>query len=41
MFNFLRLAIAAIVLSSALFIVHKWLPAGRRPLSAHLRRASS
>jgi len=30
MFNFLRLAVAATVLIAALFIVHKWLPAGRR-----------
>ena len=31
--NFLRLAVAAIVLITALFIAHKWLPAGRRRLS--------
>ena len=33
MFNFLRLAVASIVLIVALVIVHKWLPAGRRKLS--------
>ena len=33
MFNFLRLATAATVFVAALFIVHKWLPAGRRRLS--------
>jgi membrane protein len=33
MFNFLRLATAASVFIAALFIVHKWLPAGRRRLS--------
>ncbi len=33
MFNFLRLATAATVFIAALFIVHKWLPAGHRPLS--------
>jgi membrane protein len=33
MFNFLRIATAATVFVAALFIVHKWLPAGRRPLS--------
>jgi membrane protein len=33
MFNFLRLATAATVFVAALFIVHKWLPAGRRQLS--------
>ena len=32
MFNFLRLAVASVVLIVALVIVHKWLPAGRRPL---------
>jgi membrane protein len=32
--NFLRLAVAAVVLIVALFIAHKWLPAGRRRLSA-------
>jgi membrane protein len=32
MFNFLRIAVASIVLIVALVIVHKWLPAGRRPL---------
>jgi membrane protein len=31
-FNFLRLAVASVVLIVALVIVHKWLPAGRRPL---------
>jgi len=31
--NFLRLAIASAVLIVALFIVHKWLPAGRRRLA--------
>ena len=33
MFNFLRIATAAAVFIVALLIVHKWLPAGRRPLS--------
>jgi len=33
LFNFLRLATAASVFIAALFIVHKWLPAGRRHLS--------
>jgi membrane protein len=33
MFNFLRLAVAAAVLITALVIVHKWLPAGRRRLA--------
>jgi membrane protein len=33
LFNFLRLAVASVVLIVALFIVHKWLPAGRRRLS--------
>ena len=33
MFNFLRIAVASVVLIVALVIVHKWLPAGRRPLS--------
>jgi membrane protein len=33
MFNFLRIAVASIVLIVALIIVHKWLPAGRRPLA--------
>jgi membrane protein len=33
MFNFLRIATAAAVFVVALLIVHKWLPAGRRPLS--------
>ena len=33
MFNFLRLATAASVFIVALLIVHKWLPAGSRPLS--------
>ena len=32
MFNFLRIAVASIVLIVALVIVHKWLPAGRRQL---------
>lgn len=32
MFDFLRLAVAAVVLIVALLIVHKWLPAGRRRL---------
>ena len=32
MFNFLRLAVASFVFIVALVIVHKWLPAGRRPL---------
>jgi membrane protein len=32
MFNFLRLATAATVFVVALFIVHKWLPGGHRPL---------
>ncbi len=32
MFNFLRIAVASTVLIVALVIVHKWLPAGRRPL---------
>jgi len=31
--NFLRLAVAAVVLIAALLIAHKWLPAGRRRLS--------
>jgi membrane protein len=30
MFNFFRFAIAAVVLTIALFVAHKWLPAGRR-----------
>ncbi len=30
MFTFLRLAVAAVVLVAALFVLHKWLPAGRR-----------
>ena len=30
MFNFLRIAVASVVLIVALVIVHKWLPAGRR-----------
>ncbi len=33
MFNFLRIAVASIVLIVALVIVHKWLPNGRRPLA--------
>jgi len=32
MFNFLRIAVASLVLIVALVIAHKWLPAGRRPL---------
>jgi membrane protein len=32
LFTFLRIAVATIVLIAALIIVHKWLPAGRRPL---------
>ena len=32
MFNFLRIAVASIVLIVALVIVHKWLPAGRRSI---------
>jgi len=32
MFNFLRLAVASVVLIVALIIVHRWLPAGRRRL---------
>jgi membrane protein len=32
MFNFLRIAVASTVLIVALVIVHKWLPAGRRPI---------
>ena len=32
MFNFLRIAVASVVLIVALVIVHKWLPAGRRPV---------
>jgi len=32
MFNFLRIAVASIVLIVALVIVHKWLPAGQRQL---------
>jgi membrane protein len=32
MFNFLRIAVASTVLIIALVIVHKWLPAGRRPI---------
>jgi membrane protein len=32
MFNFLRLAVASVVLIASLVIVHKWLPAGRRSL---------
>jgi membrane protein len=34
MFNFLRITVASIVLIVALVIVHKWLPAGRRPLAS-------
>ena len=33
MFNFLRIAVASVVLIVALVIVHKWLPYGRRRLS--------
>ena len=33
LFNFVRFAAASIVLIVALFIVHKWLPAGRRRLA--------
>ena len=40
MFNFLRIAVASIVLIVALVIVHIWLPAGRRRSSTS-RRASS
>jgi membrane protein len=32
MFNFMRIAVASVVLIVALVIVHKWLPAGRRQL---------
>lgn len=32
MFNFLRISVAAVVLIAALFIVHKWLPAGHRSI---------
>jgi membrane protein len=32
LFNFVRLAVASVVLIVALIIVHKWLPAGRRRL---------
>jgi membrane protein len=32
MFNFLRIAVASTVLIVALVIVHKWLPAGHRPI---------
>ena len=32
MFNFLRIAVASVILIVALVIVHKWLPCGRRPL---------
>ena len=32
MFNFMRIAVASIVLIVALVIVHIWLPAGRRQL---------
>ncbi len=32
MINFLRIAVASIVLIAALVLVHKWLPAGRRQL---------
>ena len=33
MLNFIRFAVAAVVLVVALFIAHKWLPSGRRRLS--------
>ncbi|MGZ3409611.1 MAG: YihY/virulence factor BrkB family protein [Xanthobacteraceae bacterium] len=33
MFTLLRYAVATVVLVTALVLVHKWLPAGRRPLS--------
>ena len=41
MFNFLRIAVAAVVLIVALVIVHKWLPAGRRPLLTSRPASSS
>ena len=34
--NFIRYAVTAVVLIAALFIAHKWLPSGRRRLSAIL-----
>ena len=34
MLNFIRFAVTAVVLIAALFIAHKWLPSGRRRLSA-------
>src|SRR6185503_2450928 len=33
MFNFLRFAVASVVLVIALFIAHKWIPAGRRRIA--------
>ena len=36
MLNFIRFAVTAVVLIAALFIAHKWLPSGRRKLSAIL-----
>jgi membrane protein len=36
MLNFIRFAVTAVVLTAALFIAHKWLPSGRRKLSAIL-----
>jgi membrane protein len=36
MLNFIRFAVTAVVLIAALFIAHKWLPSGRRTLSAIL-----
>jgi len=35
-FTFFRIAIAVVVLTVALFVAHKWLPAGRRRLIAIL-----
>lgn len=32
--NFVRFSVTAVVLVTALFIAHKWLPSGRRPLRA-------
>jgi membrane protein len=32
MLNFVRFSVTAVVLVAALFIAHKWLPSGRRPL---------
>jgi membrane protein len=34
MFNFLRITVASVVLIVALFIVHKWLPAGHRSVGS-------